>query len=169
MLACGRDHLLDQRTKIQPLSTHRILQDAGNHVKNGCEGKVVHVFVVRSKLLNCLFFVVVVLLQSGTVALQSFNVKIEESIVAQDDGKAAGELCDAEGVDGNVLVVHDQHNENKRSDEDVERVHDDFEFDKTKHLADKHRRLGCQLQNTREDHCVAAKSVRALVDFVDRR
>lgn len=48
-------------------------------------------------------------------------------------------------------------------------VKNDFELNKAEHLANKRRRFSCQFNNARENHCVAAKVVSALINLVDWR
>lgn len=155
----------DKRLRIH---AYRIFKHTRNHVKNGCEGKVAHIFVITSAFTNRLLLVVVILLQRASVLLQSLNVKMEEPIVAEYDRQDAGELCDAKSINCDILVVHHQHDEHERSNKDVKCVENDFELDETENLANKCRRFGRQLDDTGENHCVAAKFVSARIAFINR-
>lgn len=84
----------------------------------------------------CFLLIVIVFLQGRTVALQSSNVEVEKPVIAQDNRKCAGELCNTKRVDGNVLVIHDQHDEYRRPDEDMKRIEYHFEFDEAENLPD---------------------------------
>lgn len=150
-------------------AAYRIFKHARHHLENRGERKVVHVLVVRSDFADGLLPVVVVLFQRVAEPPQAFDVQVEEAVVAEDDRQAAGELRNAKRVDGNVLVVHDQHDENERSDEDVKRVEDNFELNEAENLSDERGRFGGELTDAGENHCVTAELVSALVHLVDRR
>lgn len=92
---------------------------------------------------------------------------MEKPIISQDYRDAAGELCNAKRIDGNVFVVHDEHDEDHGSDKDVQRVEDDFELHEAENLTDERRRLSCELKNAGDHHGVAAKVISALVHLVD--